>query len=147
MNLRNGLGQTGSPIVFDPGASERPSRSARHVRAPREEWDRLPMRSGMLIAAFAAGILSAASAGAQDIEKGGQLYKKQCRSCHGPTAKGLASYPKLVGKPVEYLVQRLEQYRAGERLGPNTPLMAPRARKLSDEDIADIANFIVTTFK
>ena len=109
--------------------------------------DRVPMKTGMPIAAVIAGILCAAPAGAQNIDKGGELYKKQCRSCHGPTAKGLASYPKLAGKPLEYLVQRLEQYRAGERLGPNTPLMAPRARKLSDEDIANIANFIVTTFK
>lgn len=109
--------------------------------------DKVPMRTGMLIAAVAAGTLSAAPAGAQDIDKGGELYKKQCRSCHGPTAKGLASYPRLAGKPLEYLVQRLEQYRAGDRLGPNTPLMAPRARKLSDEDIANIANFIATTFK
>ena len=105
------------------------------------------MKTGMSIAAVIAGILCASPAGAQNIDKGRELYKKQCRSCHGPTAKGLASYPKLAGKPLEYLVQRLEQYRAGERLGPNTPLMAPRARKLSDEDIANIANFIVTTFK
>lgn len=105
------------------------------------------MRTGMLIAAVAVGVLTTAPAGAQDIDEGGKLYKKQCRSCHGPTAKGLASYPRLAGKPLEYLVQRLEQYRAGERLGPNTPLMAPRAKKLSDEDIANIANFIVTTFE
>lgn len=105
------------------------------------------MKTGMSIAAVIAGVLYAAPAGAQNLDKGEELYKKQCRSCHGPTAKGLASYPKLAGKPLEYLVQRLEQYRAGERLGPNTPLMAPRARKLSDDDIANIANFIVTTFK
>ncbi len=101
----------------------------------------------MLIAAIAAGILSAAPAGAQNIDEGGELYKRQCRSCHGPTAKGMASYPRLAGKTLEYLVQRLEQYRAGKRLGPNTPLMAPQAKKLSDDDIANIANFIVTTFE
>ena len=105
------------------------------------------MRTGMLIAAVATGLLSAAPVGAQNIDEGGELYKKQCRSCHGPTAKGMASYPRLAGKPLEYLVQRLEQYRAGKKLGPNTPLMAPRAKKLSDDDIANIANFIVTTFE
>lgn len=105
------------------------------------------MRTGMLMAAVAAGVLCAAPAAAQDIEAGGKLYKKDCRGCHGPTAKGLASYPKLVGHPREYLVQRLEQYRAGEKLGPNTPLMAPRAKKLSDDDIINIASFIVETFE
>lgn len=79
-----------------------------------------------------------------DAEAGGPLYKKNCRQCHGPTAKGLASYPKLRGQTREYLVDKLERYRKGERFGPNTPLMAPRARKLSDEDILDISTFIVS---
>ena len=81
---------------------------------------------------------------AADIEAGKKLYRKDCRGCHGPTGKGLASYPKLVGHPPEYLIDKLTRYRAGERFGPNTPLMAPRAKKLSDEDIANIAHFIVS---
>lgn len=79
-----------------------------------------------------------------DAAIGETLYKKQCRSCHGPTAKGLASYPKLRGQTVEYLTDKLTRYRAGEKFGPNTPLMAPRAKALSDEDITNIAVFIVS---
>ena len=79
-----------------------------------------------------------------DVLMGENLYKKNCRGCHGPTAKGLASYPKLREQPLEYLVDRLERYRKGERFGPNTPLMAPRAKKLSDEDIVNISTFIVS---
>lgn len=79
-----------------------------------------------------------------DIEAGQKLYRRECRGCHGPTAKGLASYPRLVGQPADYLTMRLEQYRAGEKLGPNTPLMAPRARTLSDQDIANLAGFITS---
>jgi len=81
---------------------------------------------------------------AQDVGAGEILYKKQCRACHGPTAKGLASYPKLAGNTADYISDKLERYRAGERFGPNTPLMAPRASKLSDEDIANIAGFIAS---
>lgn len=77
-----------------------------------------------------------------DIEAGKKLYKKTCKNCHGPTAKGMASFPKLVDKEVAYLMERLAQYRAGEQLGPNTPLMAPQAVKLSDEDIANISHYI-----
>ena len=77
-----------------------------------------------------------------DIEEGQALYKKNCRSCHGPTAKGLASYPKLQDKSADYLIDRLERYRKGEKFGPNTPLMAPRAKTLSDEDIIHISHFI-----
>lgn len=83
-------------------------------------------------------------AAAGDTAAGEKLYKKECRGCHGPTAKGLASYPKLIGHPVEYLVDRLKRYRSGEKFGPNTPLMAPRAKKLSDDDIVNISNFIVS---
>ena len=79
-----------------------------------------------------------------DIEAGSEVYKKSCRRCHGPTAKGLASFPKLVGQTAEYLVDKLERYRAGESLGPNTRLMAPNAKELSDADIANIANFITS---
>ncbi len=78
-----------------------------------------------------------------DIAAGEETYKRECRACHGPTGKGLASYPKLRDQSVEYLVDKLLRYRAGERFGPNTPLMAPRAKKLSDADIANISAFIV----
>ncbi|WP_366525279.1 c-type cytochrome [uncultured Roseibium sp.] len=64
-----------------------------------------------------------------------EFYKRNCRACHGPTAKGLSSYPKLVGQSPEYLVDRLERYREREKIGPNTSLMAPRAKNLSDEFI------------
>lgn len=79
-----------------------------------------------------------------DIEAGEKLYMKDCRGCHGPTAKGVSSYPKLAGQPHEYLVEQLERYRSGEKIGPNTMLMAPRAKKLSDEDIANVVSFITS---
>ena len=79
-----------------------------------------------------------------DIAAGEALYKKECRGCHGPTAKGLASFPKLVGQTAEYLADRVERYRAGEKFGPNTALMAPRAKRLDDQNIIDIAHFIAS---
>ena len=82
-----------------------------------------------------------------DVEVGKTQDMKNCRGCHGPKAKGLASYPKLAGKPADYLADKLERYRAGEKLGPNTMLMAPNAKNLSDEDIGNIVQFIVTTFE
>lgn len=105
------------------------------------------MNSRALCAAILLALVSAVPAKAQDVEVGKNLYKKNCRQCHGPTAKGLASYPKLVGQTAEYLTDRLERYRAGERFGPNTPLMAPRAKSLSDEDITNIVTFITVTFE
>jgi len=86
------------------------------------------------------------AASEQDIAAGEAIYQKDCRSCHGPTAKGMASFPKLADKSAEYITNRLEQYRSGETLGPNTPLMMPRAENLTDEDISNIANYISITF-
>lgn len=79
-----------------------------------------------------------------DIETGAESYKKTCRRCHGPTAKGLASFPKLVGQTQEYLSDKLQRYRNGEKLGPNTGLMAPVAKELSDQEILDITHFIAS---
>lgn len=79
-----------------------------------------------------------------DIAKGKKHFRKNCRACHGSKAQGVASYPELAGQSADYLAMRLKQYRAGETLGPNTPLMAPRAKKLSDEDIANIVAYIDT---
>ena len=84
---------------------------------------------------------------AQDSAHGEELYQSVCKNCHGPTAKGMASFPKLAGQPADYLVSRLEAYRAGEKVGPNTALMRPHATELSDEDIADLAAYIATSFE
>ncbi|WP_289032946.1 c-type cytochrome [uncultured Roseibium sp.] len=105
------------------------------------------MKLKYLAAALLANLLCSPLASAQDVEAGGKIYNKQCRSCHGPKAQGMASFPKLAGQPADYIAMRLTQYRSGEKVGPNTPLMAPRAKKLSDEDIANISSFIATTFE
>ncbi|MGR3592181.1 MAG: c-type cytochrome [Limimaricola soesokkakensis] len=79
-----------------------------------------------------------------DLEAGEDLYKTVCRACHGPKAQGMASFPKLVGHDADYLASRLHQYRAGEKVGDNSALMMPVAKKLSDAEIADVAAYIAT---
>jgi len=82
-----------------------------------------------------------------DLAAGETLYKANCKNCHGPTAKGMASFPKLAGKDTDYLASRLMQYRSGEKVGANTPLMMPQAAKLTDEDIANVVQYIVKNFE
>ncbi len=91
--------------------------------------------------------LGAAHAGAQDLDAAKKLYADSCRNCHGPSARGMASFPKLAGQNEEYLQQRLEQYRDGESVGPNSALMFPIAAEMSDDEIANVASYIATTFK
>lgn len=98
----------------------------------------------LLVAALTLPPLGAGAARAQDVAAGEELYGSVCRTCHGPTAKGMASFPRLAGHDAEYLAGQLEQYRAGETVGPNSPLMIPHARDLSDEDIADVVAYVAS---
>ena len=56
-------------------------------------------------------------------------------------------FPSLAGHDAGYISTRLMQYRAGETVGPNSPLMKPVAATLSDQDIANLAAFISTEFQ
>ena len=77
-----------------------------------------------------------------DIEAGKARYAQNCGNCHGPGGMGLASYPKLKGKQVPYLVDKLETYRAGTKIGPNSDLMIMMAQPLSDVEIANLAAYL-----
>ena len=92
----------------------------------------------------ATGGTTAETALVGDAAAGKKLYKRNCQGCHGATAKGASSYPRLVGLQPEYMIDKLERYRAGEKFGPNTPLMAQRVKKLKDQDFANVTAFIVS---
>lgn len=82
-----------------------------------------------------------------DVSAGEAAYAATCANCHGPTGRGMASFPSLAGNSPDYITERLVQYRAGEMVGPNSPLMMPMAADLSDEDIASLAAYVSETFK
>lgn len=89
---------------------------------------------------------SAARADDLDLAAAESKFEEVCANCHGPTGKGMASFPKLAGRDADYLASRLKQYRAGEQVGPNTPLMKPHAADLTDSDIESLATYIAKTF-
>ena len=67
-----------------------------------------------------------------------------CVGCHG--AGGNApidpSYPKLGGQYPDYIAHSLQLYRDGDRAGsPTTDLMGGQAKKLTDQQIADLAAY------
>ena len=74
----------------------------------------------------------------------GQDRFATCVSCHGAEGQGMGIFPKVAGQTPEYIAGRLQQYRAGEQVGPNSGLMMPQASGLSDEAIADLAAYIAT---
>ena len=62
-----------------------------------------------------------------------------CAACHG--AVGISpnsSWPNLAGQQKAYLVKQMKAFRDGKR---SDPWMSPMATVLSDEDIADLADF------
>jgi cytochrome c553 len=86
---------------------------------------------------------AAAPAVAGDAEAGKDRFAT-CVSCHGAEAQGMGIFPKLAGQSAEYIAGRLQQYRAGETVGPTSALMMPHASGLSDEAIADLAAYVAT---
>ena len=77
-----------------------------------------------------------------DISAGETRYKKTCINCHGPAGKGAASYPKISGNDIAYTTDKLETYRSGIEIGPNSGLMIMMAKPLTDEEIANLAAYL-----
>jgi len=67
-----------------------------------------------------------------------------CMACHGATGKGNgpAKFPALRGQQSGYVVKQLNDYASGTRAtGPNG-IMQSIAKKLSSEDIRNLASFL-----
>lgn len=79
---------------------------------------------------------------AGDITAGEARYKQSCINCHGPAGKGVASYPKVSGQDIPYTISKLETYRDGIKIGPNSSLMIMMAKPLTDEEIANLAAYL-----
>ena len=77
-----------------------------------------------------------------NIEAGEQRYNQTCVNCHGQAGKGVASYPKVSGNEIPDTIAKLETYREGIKIGPNSSLMIMMAKPLTDEEIADLAAYI-----
>lgn len=79
---------------------------------------------------------------AGDAKLGEAKFMQNCKQCHGPAGMGMASYPKVSGNSIEYTIDRLQTYRDGIEVGPNSALMIMMARPLSDTDIENLAEYL-----
>lgn len=73
----------------------------------------------------------------------GEAKYLACGACHGAQGGGGVG-PALAGQTVEYIVGRLNQYKAGEKVGSQSNLMWSQAAMLSETDIQDLAEYIKT---
>jgi len=89
-------------------------------------------------------MLTTDDASAGNSEAGEQRYNKSCINCHGAAGagKGVASYPKISGNEISDTTSKLETYRDGIKIGPNSSLMIMMAKPLTDEEIANLAAYL-----
>lgn len=81
----------------------------------------------------------------QAIYRGGILSKNvaACTACHGPSGAGMpAQYPRLAGQYAEYTALQLRAFRSGERANDPNRTMRAVAERLSDREIAAIAEYV-----
>ena len=81
----------------------------------------------------------------QTIYRGGILAKNvaACTACHGPNGAGVpAQFPRLAGQFPEYVAAQLRAFRIGERANDPNRTMRAVAEKLSDREIAAVAEYI-----
>ena len=81
----------------------------------------------------------------QAIYRGGILSKNvaACSACHGPAGAGVpAQFPRIAGQFSEYTSAQLKAFRSGERANDPNRTMRAVAEKLSDREIAAVAEYI-----
>ena len=87
-------------------------------------------------------------AAGREIYKGGNLQTgiPACQACHGPKGSGTAGigYPQLGGQYVDYTLAQLKAFKSGSRTNDDKKLMRSIVEKMSDEDMAAVANYIAS---
>jgi cytochrome c553 len=66
-----------------------------------------------------------------------------CSGCHSPDGAGIpAQYPRLAGQHGDYTIAQLQYFRSGERGNDPNAMMRTIAARLSDKDMAALAEYI-----
>ena len=101
----------------------------------RHAWHLATLTSVLLLAVSCRG-------GSQETETqttGERLYAINCSTCHGPSGKGLASYPKLIG-----VADILNGDYARTVVSQGRNLMPSFATTLTQEQINEIIDYVAT---
>jgi cytochrome c553 len=66
-----------------------------------------------------------------------------CASCHGANGAGMpVQFPRLSGQHADYVVTQLKAFYSGERANDNAKVMRMIAAKMSDAEMAAVADYI-----
>jgi cytochrome c553 len=77
---------------------------------------------------------------------GGDLERgiTACIACHGPKGDGtsLSGFPDISGQHAQYIESQLKAFRSGERANSLNGMMADIAKRMTDEDIKLISDYV-----
>jgi cytochrome c553 len=78
-----------------------------------------------------------------ELTRGGELYRKDCVSCHGDRGEGDARkfYPVLAGQHYLYMVRQVKEIRDAKRRNAN-PRMVKAVKGYSDADIEAVSDYL-----
>jgi len=97
------------------------------------------MKASWLMIAVTAVVFSATGpAQAAGDADAGMAKAKACAACHGANGEGKKDNPALAGMEESKFVQAMQDYASGKR---DNKTMARTAKKLSEEDIANLAAY------
>ena len=66
-----------------------------------------------------------------------------CAGCHSPNGSGIpAQFPRLASQHADYVAAQLKSFRAGDRANDPNQMMRATAIKLTDKEIAALAEYI-----
>lgn len=82
----------------------------------------------------------------ESLYRGGDAERKitACIACHGPRGNGmgLAGFPDISGQHAEYTASQLKMFRSGDRNNDLNGMMRDIAKKLTDEDIEILSQYL-----
>jgi cytochrome c553 len=93
---------------------------------------------------LASGLLAFIPTYAADVAAGKAVAEDACIDCHGDDGKGDDESPDITPASLstKEFVQAMQEYQSGKRT--KAPKMARAAKKLSTDDVADVAAYFAT---
>jgi cytochrome c553 len=88
--------------------------------------------------------VGAVAAGKALVNSGSTDRAEACTSCHGADLRGAGAIPGIAGRSPSYIVRQLFDIRSGLRAGSQVAPMAEVARRLSPEQMLQMAAYLAT---
>ena len=66
-----------------------------------------------------------------------------CEGCHDTNGTGGKRFPRLAGQHREYLLDQMEKFRKDIRKSPASSLMRAVAKRMTDEEIRAVTEYLV----